>query len=98
MCSIRLAHLKRWRLQMNGSKRDSDNQMLDSPSLGGDHAKRTGSEPALAVELMLPRLLEALDAPDWATRQRAIEGLGRTRDPRALPPLLDALHSTDKHT
>jgi HEAT repeat protein len=70
----------------------------NDPSLGGEHAKRTGSEPGLSADALLPKLIGALDAPDWLTRQRVIDALGQTRDPRALPPLLTLLHSPDKHT
>jgi HEAT repeat protein len=70
----------------------------NDPSLGGEHANHTGSEPGLSADALLPKLIKALDTPDWPTRQRAIEALGRTRDPRALPLLLALLHSADKHT
>src|SRR5688500_18306183 len=70
--------------------------MNNDPSLGGDHTRRTGLEPALSIEAILPKLLDALDEPDWPTRHRAIDALGRTGDPCALPPLLDMLHSPDK--
>jgi HEAT repeat protein len=70
----------------------------NDPSLGGQHAKRTGLEPGLNVDTLLPRLIEALDAAEWLTRQCAINALGKTRDPRALPPLLALLRSADKQT
>jgi HEAT repeat protein len=70
----------------------------NDPSRGGEHTKRTGSEPGLNVDSLLPKLLTALDEPDWSIRKRAIGVLGRTRDLRALQPLLHLLRSADKHT
>src|SRR5436190_8834921 len=68
----------------------------NDPSLGGIRSQRTGAEPGLSVDALLPRLIDALNSADLDIRNRAIEALGRTHDPRAVPPLLDALRSKDK--
>jgi serine/threonine-protein kinase len=50
---------------------------------------------AVPSPVALPTLVEAIDDKDWWVRERAIDALGKTRDERAVDPLLKLLERED---